>query len=107
MKKLITDNSGMGIISGIIVLCVAIITIAFFMFGLGTVLSEIMYEFQSLSLSPMSAEFTDSMNSILNLAEMFYIVLIFGLLLFSTWFFKILVFRHRYSRRYEEEEDDW
>ena len=107
MKKLITDNNGMGIINGIIVLTISILVISFFTFAVGGVLSEIMYEFQSLSLSPMSAEFTDSMDSILNLAEMFYIVLIFGLILFTTWFFKTLIFRHKYSRKYDEEEDEW
>ena len=107
MNKLLTNNKGTSIINAIIVLTISILVIAFFMFAMGTVLSEVMHEFQTLSLSPMSAEFSDSMNSILNLAEMFYIVLIFGLLLFTTWFFKVIIKSHRYSRQYEEEEDEW
>lgn len=105
MNKLLTNSKGTSIISAIIVLTTAITVITFFVFALGSVLDNILFEFQSLSLSPMAPEFSDTMDSIFNLAEMFYIVLIFGLLLFTTWFFKILVYRHRYSRQYEEEEE--
>lgn len=105
--KIKINNRGIGIIDSIIVLTIAIVVITFFVFAIGGVLDGILYEFQSLSLSPMSSEFSDTMNSVLNLAEMFYIVLIFGLILFTIWFFKTIVFRHKYSRYEEEEEDNW
>ena len=101
------NNKGAGIIDAIIVITVSITVITFFVFALGGVLDGVLFEFQSLSLSTLSPEFSDTMDSVLNLAEMFYIVLIFGLLLFTTWFFKTLIYRHKYSRYDEEEEDEW
>ena len=102
------NNKGIGIIDSIIVLTISILILTFFTFALGGVLDHILFEFQSLSLSPMAPEFTDTIDSVLNLAEMFYIVLIFGLILFTTWFFKTIVFRHKYSRyRSDEEEEEW
>lgn len=101
------NNKGIGIIDAILVLSISIVVITFFVFAVGGVLDTLLFEFQLLSLSAMAPEFSDTMNSVLNLAEMFYIVLIFGLLLFTIWFFKFLIFRHKYSRRYEDEEDEW
>ena len=107
MNKLKKDNRGIGIIDAILVLTTAILVITFFTFALGSVLDTLLFEFQSLSLSPLSSEFSDTMDSVLSLAEMFYIVLIFGLILFTTWFFKYIVWKHKYSRYDEEEEDNW
>ena len=107
MSKLLTNSGGIGIIDAILVLTTSILVITFFTFALGSVLDTILFEFQSLSLSPLSSEFSDTMDSVLSLAEMFYIVLIFGLILFTTWFFKYIVWKHKYSRYDEEEEDNW
>ena len=101
------NNKAIGIIDAILVLTISILVISFFTFAVGGALDMLLFEFQSLSLSPLSSEFSDTMGSVLNLAEMFYIVLIFGLLLFTVWFFKFIVFKHRYSRYEEEEEDEW
>ena len=100
------NNKGIGIIDAIIVLTISILVITFFTFAVGGILDSILFEFQSLSLSPLSSEFSDTMGSVLNLAEMFYIVLIFGLLLFTVWFFKFIIWKHKYSRYDEDEEDE-
>lgn len=106
MGKLLTNNRGIGIIDAILTLTISILVITFFVFAAGSALDMLLFEFQSLSLSPLSSEFSDTMDSVLSLAEMFYIILIFGLLLFTVWFFKFIVWKHKYSR-YDEEEEEW
>ena len=101
------NNKAVGVIDAIIVLTISILIITFFTFAVGGALDMLLFEFQSLSLSPLSSEFSDTMGSVLSLAEMFYIVLIFGLLLFTVWFFKFLIWKHKYSRYDEEEEENW
>ena len=100
------DNKGFGIIDGVMTLTVAIVVTTFIVFAAGMALDSFIFEFQSLEFV-LTDTFSEAMEGVNVLGEMFYLIPIFMLFIVTVWFFKGIVFRHVYSRRYDNEEEEW
>ena len=99
------DNKGYGIIDGVITLTVGIVTTIFIVFAAGLALDSFVFEFQSLEFV-LTDTFSESMEGVNVLGEMFYLIPIFMLFILTVWFFKNIIKHHVYSR-HEEDEEEW
>jgi len=96
------DSRGEGLIDGIIAITAGFIVLILFTFIMGSVLDNFLYEIQDLGFS-LTPQFSETMSTVLSLAQMFYYIMAFGLFIFTVWLFKFIIRKHRYTR-YEEEE---
>ena len=99
------DNRGFGIIDGVITLTVGIVTTIFIVFAAGLALDSFIFEFQSLEFI-LTDTFSEAMEGVNVLGEMFYLIPIFMLFVLTVWFFAGIIKKHSYAR-YDEEEDEW
>lgn len=100
------DNKGFGIIDGIVTITVVIVSTIFIVFAAGMALDSFMFEFQSLSFV-LTDTFSEAMEGVYVLGEMFYLIPIFMLFIVTVWFFKGIIKKHTYSRQYDDEEEEW
>lgn len=100
------DNKGFGIIDGVLTLTVGIVVTTFIVFAAGMALDSFVFEFQSLDFT-LTNTFSEAMEGVNVLGEMFYLIPIFMLFILTVWFFKSLIWKHVYSRHYDDEEEEW
>ena len=100
------DNKAFGIIDGVITLTIGIVTTTFIVFAAGMALDSFIFEFQSLEFI-LTDTFSEAMEGVNVLGEMFYLIPIFMLFILTIWFFAGIVKRHTYSRHYDDEEEEW
>lgn len=100
------DNKGFGIIDGILTLTIVIVSTTFIVFAAGLALDSFIFEFQSLDFT-LTDTFSEAMEGVNVLGEMFYLIPIFLLFIVTVWFFAGVIKKHTYSRYDEEEEEEW
>jgi len=101
----VMDNKGFGIIDGVLTLTIGIVVTTFIVFAAGMALDSFIFEFQSLEFV-LTDTFSEAMEGVNVLGEMFYMIPIFMLFILTVWFFAGIVRRHTYTR-YDEEEEEW
>lgn len=99
---MIKNNKGESVIGAIFVLMTVVLTVAVMILVLGSILDTYIFELQRIGFSTSNI-FYDAMNSVMNVAASFYYLPTIFLFLFTVWFFKTLIVRHRYTRPEDEE----